>query len=101
MSTLERVIVVILSAAMLLICARATMTSGIRAEVQMHEARRDERAARVAALDQNVARLLTEVNQLADNPHAVERRVRDELHWTKPDEIVLDFGAEPVADVAP
>lgn len=101
MSTLERVIVVILSAALLLVSARATITSGIRDEVQMHEQRRDERAARVAALDQNLNRLLGEVNHLADNPHAVERRVRDELNWTKPDEIVLDFGAEPVLDVAP
>lgn len=101
MNTLERVIVVIISAALLLVTLRATMTSSLPAEVEQHTLRRDERAARVERLNQQVAQLLTEVNDLADSPYAAERRVRDELNWTRPDEILLDFGAEPSPDVAP
>lgn len=94
MNAAERILIVLLSLAVLLTTARAVVTDDLAEQVEADRTRLEIRQQRVAELEGDVQQLLGEVNRLADDPRALERRVRDELHWARPNEVVFDFGQQ-------
>ena len=75
----------------------ADRESGLIAWYEMHEELETSRD-RIAALNQRVETLKSEINALENDPFAVERAIREELELARPGEIVVRFAPLSMPD---
>lgn len=78
-----------------LLCAAVDEGSGLRKSRQL---RSDLQVAerRIASLRQEIDQLRRETAQLESDPFAIERAIREDLEWSRPDETLVRLApAEP------
>ncbi len=100
MTLLERILLIVIGLSVVAVLARWASDNPLHDRTQAQREVHREHVERVNSLTAEVGRLLEEVERLNESPLVIERRARAELRWTRPGEIVLDFGATS-DDVAP